>query len=101
MSTSPRLVFRPGLYSVLWLTTAALTIPADAQPLPALRAFKPGIYYRLPKTDNPAARLARVGDPPDLVLPQVPQMSPVGWDLCSDVLVIPSPTPDGSSGLKL
>lgn len=53
------------------------------------QTFNPGIYYRLPGVDSPEARLARLDDP---LLTEI-RMSPVGWDMCADTVVFP--TPDG------
>ncbi len=87
--------------SALALAAVLFAVPAAAQQAPSAGAFRPGIYYRLPNLDNPAAQLAEVGFPPDLVMPPVPQMPPVGWDLCNDALVVPAPNPSGIGALKL
>jgi hypothetical protein len=79
-----------GLAALAW---CALAVPTSAQFPPA--TFNPGIYYRLPNTnntDNADARLARLDDP---LLPEI-HMAPVGWDMCGDQVVFPSPQdPEG------
>ncbi len=40
---------------------------------------------------DPGARLARIGDTQDQVVPQVGPMPPHGWDMCRDHLVYPMP----------
>ena len=69
---------RPVLVVALCLAGA---VPAAGQ------TFNPGIYYRVPFLDNPGARLARLDDP---LLPEI-QVAPVGWDMCGDVVVFPTP----------
>ena len=54
--------------------------------------FNPGIYYRQPVLDNPGALLTRLDDPISSGL----EMAPVGWDMCRDLVVFPTP-----AGLEL
>jgi len=71
-----------GLAALLCLAAAA---SATGQILPA--TFNPGIYYRVPILEDPGARLARLDDP---LFPEI-QMAPVGWDMCRNQVVFPTP----------
>ena len=68
------------------LACALTASQAHAQAIPA-GTFNPGVYYRLPFIDNPGAMLTRLDDP----TPPAIQMAPVGWDMCRDVVVFPTP----------
>jgi hypothetical protein len=82
-------------HSFAWVTRAIALVaatwvgslggPTYAQT--AAGTFNPGIYYRLPNISRPEAQLVRLADP----LLHAIQMSPVGWDMCGDVVVAPSP----------
>jgi hypothetical protein len=67
-----------------WATAPA----ADAQ-VPA--SLAPGIYYRLPRLDDPAAEFARVGDAPAAIQPRIKDMAPVGWDACAGTVAMVRP----------
>jgi len=73
---------RPARPVLVFALCLAASVPAAGQ-----ATFNPGIYYRIPFLDNPGARLARLDDP---LLPEI-QVAPVGWDMCGDLVVFPTP----------
>jgi len=79
------MMMRSIVIRVVAVACGAFASVAEAQFKPA--TFNPGIYYRLPGVENPGARLARLDDP---LMPEI-QMAPVGWDICVDQIVFPTP----------
>jgi hypothetical protein len=77
---------RRFIYVALMLACAVSPASTHAQTI-AVGTFNAGIYYRLPFLDNPGAMLTRFDDQ----TPGVIQMAPVGWDMCRDLVVFPTP----------